>query len=294
MPDLPTVLDARVRLPIDRRPPAADPPTALRRQRYDEVLGITESLRAGTVPALFASMRGQGVGQAVVHAESEGGEEAAALNAATAELVAEYPGMFSGFGTVTMPPPTAGSAGREVQACADLGLIGVNIQPAFAGMDIHDRRLYSAYARAEELGLIVALHTGINYSRVYPMGHERPEFLDQVACDFPDLRLIACHAGWPWVTEYCAVARRHPTVFLELGGLAPKYVTKPGTGWDTLHSYLNNVLREQVLFATDWPVFSHERGLHEWRDSGLRPETLDNLLADNARKLFGPPGLRRP
>jgi predicted TIM-barrel fold metal-dependent hydrolase len=265
----------------------------MRRQRYDHVLDISTKLKSGTVPALLECLRTQGVGQAVVHAEHEGGEDVAALNTATATLVAEHPSLLSGFGTVTMPPPTGGQAGREVRACADLGLIGVNIQPAFGGIDTHDRRLYSAYARAEELGLIVAVHTGINYSRVYPMHHERAEFLDQVACDFPDLRLIACHGGWPWVTEYCAVARRHPTVYLELGGLAPKYVMRPGTGWDTLAGYLNNVLSEQVLFATDWPVFSPERALREWRGSGLRPEALDRLLAGYARSLFGEPGLRR-
>lgn len=289
-----TVLDARVRLPIDRRPPRPAPAEALRRQRYDEVLDLSAKIAAGTTAALLSSLRDEGVSRAVVHAESEGGEDAAALNAATAKLVAEHPALLSGFGTLTMPPLTAGSPGREVQACAALGLVGVNIQPAFAGIDMTDRRLYSAYARAEELGLVVALHTGINYSRVYPMHHERPELLDQIACDFPDLRLVACHGGWPWVTEYCAVARRHPTVYLELGGLAPKYVMKPGTGWDTLAGYLESVLREQVLFATDWPVFPHERALREWRASGLRPETLDALLSRNAIELFGKPGLRHP
>ncbi len=293
MPDHSLVVDARVRLPLDRRP-AAPPSAAMHRHRYDEVLNVTGKLQAGTTEALLADLRANGVGHAVVHAETEGGEDVAALNAATAQLVSEHSNLLSGFGTVTMPPPSGGSAGREVRDCAELGLIGVNIQPAFAGMDTHDRRLYAAYARAEELGLIVALHTGINYSRVYPMAHERPEFLDQVACDFPDLRIIACHSGWPWVAEYCAVARRHPTVHLELGGLAPKYVLKPGTGWDPLAGMLNNVLREQVLFATDWPVFSHERALSEWRAGQLRPATVDALLGGNGRALFGQPGLRRP
>lgn len=286
------VVDARVRLPIDRRPRQLAEAKAMRRQQYDEVLNIGEKVRNATVSALLTSLRAHAIEHAVVHAESEGGEDADALNEATAELVAEHPRLLSGFGTVTMPPPTGGSAGRQVQACADAGLIGVNIQPAFAGMDITDRRLYAAYARAEELGLIVALHTGINYSRVYPMSHERPELLDQVACDFPDLRLVACHGGWPWVAEYCAVARRHPTVYLELGGLSPKYVVRPGTGWDVLAGYMNNLLLGQVLFATDWPVLDHERALREWRESGLPPRTLDRLLGGNALSLFGGPGLR--
>lgn len=281
------VVDARVRLPVDRRKPLDGPPPALRRQRYDQLLNMSEKVAAGTTPALLAALREQGVNRAVVHAEYEGAEDAAALTEATAVLVGEHPELFAGFGTLTMPPPTAGSAAREVQACADAGLIGVNIQPAFAGMDIHDRRLYSGYARAEELGLIVALHTGVSYSRVYPIAHERAEFLDQVACDFPDLRLIACHGGWPWVTEYCAVARRHPTVYLELGGLSPKYVMRPGTGWDVLAGYLNNLLADRVLFGTDWPIFDHGRALREWRAAGVREEALHRLLGGNAAELFG-------
>jgi predicted TIM-barrel fold metal-dependent hydrolase len=264
------------------------------RQQYDDVLDMSAKVAAGTTEALMRQLHESGVTRAVVHAENEGDEDVAALNAATAAFVAEHPTMLSGFGTVTMPPPTAGTGAREVRECAAAGLIGVNIQPAFFGMDTIDRRLYPAYAAAEESGLAVALHTGINYSRVYPMSHERPAFLDQVACDFPDLTLIACHGGWPWVAEYCAVARRHPTVMLELGGLAPKYVMRPGTGWDVLGTLAGTLLRDQVLFATDWPIMDHARALHEWRASGLRPDAVEAILGGNARRLLGGPGLRRP
>jgi predicted TIM-barrel fold metal-dependent hydrolase len=43
----------------------------------------------------------------------------------------------------------------------------------------------------------------------------------------------------------------------------------------------------QVLFGTDWPVFSQERALSEWRAGGLRPEVLDALLGGNAALLLG-------
>lgn len=288
-----TVVDARVRLPVDRRPERGRP-AAMARQQYDDVLDMTAKLTAGTTESLLGHLAESGVAHAVVHAENEGDEDVTALNAATAALVAEHPTVLSGFGTVTMPPPTAGAGAREVRECAAAGLVGVNIQPAFFGMDMVDRRLYPTYAAAEELGLTVALHTGINYSRVYPMAHERPEFLDQVACDFPDLQLIACHGGWPWVAEYCAVARRHPTVLLELGGLAPKYVMRPGTGWDVLRTLADNLLRDQVLFATDWPIMDHARTLREWRAGALRPDTLHAVLGGNARRLLGGPGPRQP
>lgn len=134
------------------------------------------------------------------------------------------------------------------------------------------------YSIAEELGLIVSLHTGVNYARNVPMYGEHPERLDRVASAFPSLSIIACHASWPWVDDIVAVARRHPTVYLEFGGLSPKYVRMNGTGWATLRHMMDNLLTDQVLFASDWPVMSMERSLIEWREMGLRPNTLQRLL----------------
>jgi uncharacterized protein len=50
-----------------------------------------------------------------------------------------------------------------------------------------------------------------------------------------------------------------------------------------------NVLREQVMYGSDWPVITPERALREWRDSGLPPTALDALLGGNAARLFGFP-----
>ena len=99
---------------------------------------------------------------------------------------------------------------------------------------IDDRVLYPVYAKADELGLQVAVHTGINYTVSYPIRNDQPLQVDQVACDFPGLVLIACHAGWPWVTEMVAVLRKHPNVYAEFGGLAPRYVCEPNTGWEVM------------------------------------------------------------
>ena len=107
------VVDARVRLPLDRRPDVLSEASALKRQQYDEVLNMGEKLRTATMAVLLDGLREHGVDRAVVHAETEGGEDADALNAATAELVAEHPQLLSGFGTITMPPrPQARPFGR--------------------------------------------------------------------------------------------------------------------------------------------------------------------------------------
>src|SRR6266545_1903761 len=123
--------------------------------------------------------------------------------------------------TATSPTSSTRRSARQVARASELGLRGINIQPSFFGMPIDHAQLYPVYAKACELGLGVGVHTGINYTSHLPIKHDHPLQLDQVACDFPDLMLVACHAGWPWTAEMVAVARKHPNVHLEFGGLAP-------------------------------------------------------------------------
>jgi predicted TIM-barrel fold metal-dependent hydrolase len=281
------IIDARVRLPQHLRKSSTYRAPARQTESYDRVLGLTDKMNAGTLPDLLAAMDTEGIGQAVMYAESEGGESAEVLNEALVKVIAEHPDRFLGVGTVDLDDVRPTRAARQAAAVQARGLLGVTVQPAFFGLDIDNRSLYPMYSRAEELGLVVAVHTGVTYSRMHPLRHERPEMLDQVACDFPDLKLIACHAGWPWVTEYCAVARRHPTVYLEFGAIAPKYVARPGTGWDTLFGMMPNLLREQVLYGSDWPVMEPRRALAEWRASGLPAHALEALFAGTAGRLFG-------
>ncbi|MGH3222262.1 MAG: amidohydrolase family protein, partial [Streptosporangiaceae bacterium] len=174
----------------------------------------------------------------------------------------------------------------QVQRVANLGLRGLSLQPSFLGIAIDERALYPVYAKATELGLHVALHTGINYTVTFPIRNDQPLQLDQVACDFPDLVLIACHAGWPWVPEMVAVLRKHPNVYAEFGGLAPRYVCEGGTGWSVMFRFMNTLLAGQVLYGTDWPTFPMSRALAEWRASGLREHVLAGLLSGNARRLL--------
>lgn len=286
-----SIIDARVRLPQELRAQQTYAAPARQTAQYDQVLGLTEKMNSGTLSDLVGAMDRESITQAVMHAESEGGEDALELNEALATVVADHPERFKGIGGVNVQGSTPTQVALQVAAIHRGGLLGITLQPAFLGLDIDDRSLYPMYARAEELQLVVAIHTGITYSRMHPLRHERAELLDQVACDFPDLKLIACHAGWPYVTEYCAVARRHPTVFLEFGALAPKYVAKPGTGWDALFGMMPNLLRTQVLYGSDWPMMAPQRALAEWRESGLNPATLQALFHDNSAALFGFPGV---
>jgi uncharacterized protein len=272
---------------MELRPVQEDPEDY--RAQYEQVFTELSDDRAKTLADLVAEMDETGVSHAVVHAEYEHGDVADALNEAVAAVVADDPVRFSGYGTISMEPIKIRRALAQVQRVADLGLRGISLQPSFVGVAIDERALYPVYAKAAELGLHVALHTGINYTVSLPIRNDHPLQLDQVACDFPDLVLIACHAGWPWVTEMVAVMRKHPNVYAEFGGLAPRYVCEEGTGWSVMFRFMNSLLADQVLFGSDWPTFSMRRAVLEWRNGGLRDHVLAALLAGNAQRLLAEP-----
>jgi predicted TIM-barrel fold metal-dependent hydrolase len=279
-----TVIDFRVRLPQDLRSTEELPFEY--RDQYDRVLDLTTKIQR-TLSGLRADMDTASVDHAVVHAEYETGDPADGLNESVAKLVSEDPAHFSGFGTISMERFSIRRALDQLEHIKELGLVGMGCQPSFVGMPIDDRRMYPIYVRAAELGLPVAVHTGINYTTHQPIKNDHPLQVDQVACDLPDVTIIACHAGWPWALEMVAVMRKHPRVYAEFGGLAPKYVLAENTGWEVMHRFMNSVLSEQVLFGTDWPVYSMEDALHEWRDGDLKPHVLDALLSGNAERLLG-------
>ena len=151
----------------------------------------------------------------------------------------------------------------------------------------NDARLYPLYQSCVEYEIPLWLHTGINYAPNHSMEADRPLHLEKILLDFPDIRLVACHSGWPWVGELCAIARKfYPRVFLEIGGVAPKYIFASGTGWDPFFQYANSLLQDQVLFGTDWPTISFSRAVKEIKESPLKEEVKHKILYGNGQRLI--------
>ena len=279
------VIDFRVRVPPGLCPDIEVPEASS--SQYEAVLNTGEKYSAAnSVEDLLAGMDSNGIDHAVMHAEHELGDPADALNRTVADVVEKHPDRFTGIGTISLDNFTIPRALKQIDQCVEMGFIGLSIEPAFFGLHLNEKVLYPIYAKALENNLLVALHTGINYTTNCPIGGENPLLLDEIACAFPGLTLVASHGGWPFIAEMVGVARKHPQVFIEFGGLAPKYIAAPGSGWEMMHRFMNSVLKNQILYGTDWPTMDHQRTTAEWRDMGLKPQVLDRLLGGNAAQLI--------
>jgi len=203
-----------------------------------------------------------------------------------AGIVKQYPDKFIGMAGID--PLKGMAAVREIRRCYDLGLRGIGMRPFMFGIPPHHAKMYPLYATCVELDIPVWFHTGINYS-TNTMEVERPIYFDVVAQDFPELKIIAGHGGWPWVPEMMAVVRRSENVYIDISSIDPRYLAMPGSGWETLMQLGNSVLQDRILFGSTWLFMGRTiRQLADGiMDLPLKETVKHKWLYGNAARLFG-------
>ena len=173
----------------------------------------------------------------------------------TAGLAAKYKDKFIPWLRVS---PHEGMDGvRKLEyAVKELGIKGFVVSPFREKIYANDKKYYPFYAKCIELGLPIRSHTSMNYATDRSMDLGRPVYLDEIACDFPELTIIAGLGGWPWVPELIGVVRRHQNIYIDLAAHRPKYIKNPGSGFETLLQFGNTVLQDRILFASSWQTLA--------------------------------------
>jgi uncharacterized protein len=248
---------------------------------------MPEAMRPGVpVPDYLAKMDRAGIDRSLLVAVRAGDLNVRGSFEVTYERVrdvcAAHPARFSGLAGID---PFRGMAGlRELEnSVRSYGFVGAHLYPHWFGLAPDHAKYYPYYAKCCELDIPIMMQVGHNlvYSRERRLPSVgRPICLDQVAIDFPELKLLGIHIGVPWTDEMISMAWKHENVFIGVDAYAPKH-------WPPqLVHYLNTYGREKVLFGTDWPVIDPERAVAEIGAMDLRPETRAALMRDNALRVF--------
>jgi len=241
----------------------------------------------GSVEGILRSMEEAGVDKAVLQAEYGGiHEDYHALNEATYRIAKAHPDKFPVYFMCLNPLVDEDMVKVLERGVKEQGFKGVNYQAWSVNFSSTDSKFWPVYAKCQELGLIVTIHSSINFSVDRSLYLSHVSHLDKIACDFPELVLVANHGGWPWVTEMIAVAWKHANVYIEIGAVSPKYIGAPGSGWEPLMRYGNSILQDRVLFATD-SMLPHKRCVDELRALPLKEEVKEKWLGGTAARLLG-------
>ena len=174
------------------------------------------------------------------------------------------------------------------KAVNELGMIGFHFHPIMQHFAVNDRRCYPLFEVINELKVAVMIDvgtTGMGAGMPGGMGarirHAHPSAIDDLAADFPDLKIIMAHPGWPWVDETTAVALHKGNVFWELSGWAPKYF--PGN----LKVDIRARLQDKIMFGSDYPSLAYERIFKEWGELGYAEAVMEKIFHLNAERVLG-------
>jgi predicted TIM-barrel fold metal-dependent hydrolase len=199
-----------------------------------------------------------------------------------AQWCRKYPDRFSGLAGID---PYRGVKGlKELDhAVNELGFVGAHLYPHWFKLAPDAALYYPYYARCVELDIPIMMQVGQNLiyqENVRLPSVAKPILLDQIAIDFPDLKLLGIHIGVPWTDEMIAMAWKHKNVYIGIDAYAPKHLPE-----NLLH-YMNTYGKSKVLFGTDWPVINPVRAVKEMRDHGLRGDAFECVMYKNAAEVF--------
>ncbi len=215
-------------------------------------------------------------------------------NEEVAEAAVRHPDVLIPFASIDPHRGAVGVASAR-RLITQHGVRGFKFHPNTQAFYPNDRMAYPLYEVISDAGLPALFHTGhTGIGAGVPGGggirlkYSNPMYVDDVAADFPDLRIVLAHPSFPWQDEALSVAMHKPLVHIDLSGWSPKYFPAQ------LIQYANTLLRGKVLFGTDYPLITPDRWLSDFAALPIREEVRPMILKQNAIRLLGLAGAAEP
>jgi uncharacterized protein len=200
-------------------------------------------------------------------------------NDEVAGFVAQSGGRLVGVGSLDISKPMA--AVREVRRCvSELGFKAIRVLPWLWEIPPTDRRFYPVYTACCELDVPFCTQIG-HTGPLMPSEVGRPIYLDQVALDFPELRIVAGHIGYPWTEEAIALVTKHENVYIDTSAYTVRRYPKE------LVAFMREHGRHKVMFGTNYPMITPAKALEGLEGLGLDDQARALFLGGNAARVFG-------
>jgi hypothetical protein len=246
----------------------------------------------GDVEHLLALMDACGIERAVAFAPFEGQWKGREGNPTDwiARTVKAHADRLVGYAAIN---PTRPDAIALLRRAKDLGLRGVKMHPAYEKYSVKSPEAYEFYAAAQDLGLPLDFHVGVHAHRIADF---HPLLFDDVARDFPKLRMIFEHVGgWHFFADCLAVISNHahgePRLYAGVASVLSRDVQK---GWylgpEGIETMLWQLGDRVIIYGLDFPyngVDYVRRDLEVIRTMSIPEESKDRLLGGNLRELIG-------
>lgn len=169
---------------------------------------------------------------------------------------------------------------KEIEkAVKEYGFKFVYLHSLSFGMAPNDKKIYPLYAKCNELGVPVSLQVG-HSAEPMPSMVGNPMYIDEVALDFPGLKINLSHTGWPWFREWCDMVWKHPNVYGDISAYMPKRLEPY-----QIEFMFSGRGKRKVMWGTNGIGLAH--GKHELMEMEAKEDAKVKILRENAITFLG-------
>lgn len=206
-------------------------------------------------------------------------------------IAKKFPERFFAVGTVSpLKPKTSPRELGKLFAKGDIR--GLKFYTGYEHFYPNDIKLLRPYIEcAQSAGYPVIFHMGdtIRGEVQAKLKFAHPLVIDELAVEYPELKIIIAHLGNPWLVDAAAVLYKNENVYADMSGLAYGKTNKEERKdlkslMARMESYLEGL--DKLLFGTDWPVSEHASCVELASALPASKEVKENIFSGNARKLF--------
>ena len=205
------------------------------------------------------------------------------------DLAARFPDAFPGvLGSLDIHADDLNAVARYAQDLArNAKVLGFKFHPPDQGFYPTERKLYPIWDVLQASGKPVMFHVGFTVLGANTEGgsgialdYGRPVYLDTLARDFPRMRIIAAHPGWPWEQELVGVVTHKKNLFVDTSGYLAEQLP------EIFLKAIGGRLQDKALFGTDFPYVDLEKALASFDRMNFKETVKEKLLISNAKALF--------
>ena len=243
---------------------------------------VPASAKERNIELFIQEMNAAGVDKVVapVRATSNG------KNEVIAELLKLYPEKFVGMAGINPLDDIMVSLNTIDEYVVNGDFTGVNIEPGFTpvpfakdGLHCNDRIVYPIYEKCEKENKPVMLSFG-------GLCHEglhnfRPEDLDQVLADFPKMRVIISHGGFPHIPQVFWIAQRRRNLWI-----GADVYTFAGGGSQYIEA-AKYFCQNRICYGSGYPILSLKKALDLYESFNMDETIKEQVLGKAAELALG-------
>lgn len=199
-----------------------------------------------------------------------------------ADYVRQHPKKVIGFASVD---PWRDQVRDTLEHAIDkLGLRGVKLGPIYQNIHPTDSHMMFIYEFCEAKKIPILIHQGTTFPRKAPLKYSFPVQLEDVALQFPDLKMVIAHMGHPWIDDTIVLIRKQPNLYADISALH----YRPWQFYNALILAKEYGVLNKLLFGSDFPFTTPEATIAALRDFNkmaegtnlprLTPEEIEGLI----------------